>query len=160
MIITSTPYRISFFGGGTDYPVWFQEHGGAVLATTINRYCYITCRLLPPFFGYRHRIVWSQVETVNEVAEIVHPAVREAIRYLDVQQGLEIHHDGDLPARSGLGSSSSFSVGILHALHALQAEWSLRGAGAASHSSRTKSPQGGCRHPGSDPDRLWRPQRR
>lgn len=120
MIITSTPYRISFFGGGTDYPVWFQEHGGAVLATTINRYCYITCRLLPPFFDYRHRIVWSQVETVNNVDEIAHPSVREAIRYLDVQQGLEIHHDGDLPARSGLGSSSSFSVGILHALHALQ----------------------------------------
>ena len=120
MIITSTPYRISFFGGGTDYPVWFQEHGGAVLATTINRYCYLTCRLLPPFFDYRHRIVWSQVETVNNVDEIAHPAVREAIRYLDVQQGLEIHHDGDLPARSGLGSSSSFSVGILHALHALQ----------------------------------------
>ena len=127
MIITSTPYRISFFGGGTDYPVWFQEHGGAVLATTINRYCYITCRLLPPFFSYRHRIVWSQVETVNDVTEIVHPAVREAIRYLDVQQGLEIHHDGDLPARSGLGSSSSFSVGILHALHALQGRMVTKG---------------------------------
>ncbi|PPR60059.1 MAG: D-glycero-alpha-D-manno-heptose 7-phosphate kinase, partial [Alphaproteobacteria bacterium MarineAlpha4_Bin2] len=120
MIITSTPYRISFFGGGTDYPVWFQEHGGAVLATTINKYCYITCRLLPPFFEYRHRIAWSQVETVNDIDEIMHPAVREAIRYLNVEQGLEIHHDGDLPARSGLGSSSSFSVGILHALHALQ----------------------------------------
>ena len=119
MIISATPYRISFFGGGTDYPVWFQEHGGAVLATTINKYCYITCRTLPPFFEYRHRIVWSRVEHVNEVDEIVHPAVREAIRYMNVQQGLEIHHDGDLPARSGLGSSSSFSVGILHALRAL-----------------------------------------
>ncbi|MED6308349.1 MAG: kinase [Pseudomonadota bacterium] len=119
MIISATPYRISFFGGGTDYPVWFQEHGGAVLATTINKYCYITCRTLPPFFEYRHRIVWSRVEHVNEVDDIVHPAVREAIRYMNVQQGLEIHHDGDLPARSGLGSSSSFSVGILHALRAL-----------------------------------------
>ena len=119
MIISATPYRISFFGGGTDYPVWFQEHGGAVLATTINKYCYITCRTLPPFFEYRHRIVWSRVEHVNEVDEIVHPAVREAVRYMNVQQGLEIHHDGDLPARSGLGSSSSFSVGILHALRAL-----------------------------------------
>ena len=99
--------------------MWFQEHGGAVLATTINKYCYITCRTLPPFFEYRHRIVWSRVEHVNEVDEIVHPAVREAIRYMNVQQGLEIHHDGDLPARSGLGSSSSFSVGILHALRAL-----------------------------------------
>lgn len=127
MIITSTPYRISFFGGGTDYPVWFKDHGGAVLATTINRYCYITCRTLPPFFGYRHRIVWSQVETVDHVDEIVHPAVREAIRYMDVKQGLEIHHDGDLPARSGLGSSSSFSVGILHALHALQAKMISKG---------------------------------
>ena len=119
MIISATPYRISVFGGGTDYPVWFQEHGGAVLATTINKYCYITCRTLPPFFEYRHRIVWSRVEHVNEVDDIVHPAVREAIRYMNVQQGLEIHHDGDLPARSGLGSSSSFSVGILHALRAL-----------------------------------------
>ena len=120
MIITSTPYRISFFGGGTDYPVWFKEHGGAVLATTINRYCYITCRTLPPFFDYRHRIVWSKVETVDHIDEIEHPSVREAIRYLDIKKGLEIHHDGDLPARSGLGSSSSFSVGILHALHGLQ----------------------------------------
>jgi D-glycero-alpha-D-manno-heptose-7-phosphate kinase len=127
MIITSTPYRISFFGGGTDYPVWFQEHGGAVLATTINRYCYITCRTLPPFFEFRHRIVWSQVEHVNHVEEIIHPAVREAIRYMDVKQGLEIHHDGDLPARSGLGSSSSFSVGILHALHALQGKMMTKG---------------------------------
>ena len=98
MIITSTPYRISFFGGGTDYPVWFQEHGGAVLATTINRYCYITCRLLPPFFSYRHRIVWSQVETVNDVTEIVHPAVREAIgpirRWVDESADFELVKDG------------------------------------------------------------------
>lgn len=120
MIITSTPFRISFFGGGTDYPVWFREHGGTVLATTINRYCYITCRFLPPFFDYKHRVVWSRVETVNEIDEIAHPAVREAMRFLDIRQGVEIHHDGDLPARSGLGSSSAFSVGILHALHALQ----------------------------------------
>ncbi len=127
MIISATPYRISFFGGGTDYPVWFRENGGAVLATTINRYCYITCRTLPPFFDYRHRIVWSQVEHVNEIDEIAHPSVREAIRYLNIQQGLEIHHDGDLPARSGLGSSSSFSVGILHALHALQGRMMSKG---------------------------------
>lgn len=120
MIITSTPFRISFFGGGTDYPVWYREHGGAVLATTINRYCYITCRFLPPFFDFKHRVVWSKVETVNSTDEIAHPAVREAMRFLDVRQGVEIHHDGDLPARSGLGSSSAFSVGILHALHALQ----------------------------------------
>lgn len=93
----------------------------------MNRYCYITCRTLPPLFKYRHRIVWSQVEHVNHVNEIVYPAVRAAIRYMDVKQGFEIHHDGDLPARSGLGSSSSFSVGILHALHALQGKMMTKG---------------------------------
>lgn len=122
MIITSTPYRISFFGGGTDYPIWFQEHGGAVLAASINRYCYISCRFYPPFFEHRHRIVWSRIELVQETADIQHPAVREAIRHLDIREGLEIHHDGDLPARTGLGSSSAFAVGILHALYALKGE--------------------------------------
>ncbi len=120
MIITSTPYRISFFGGGTDYPVWFREHGGAVLATSINRYCHLSCRFYPPFFENNYRIVWSQIELVKEVEEIQHPAVREAIRYLDIREGLEIHHDGDLPARAGLGSSSAFAVGMLHVLHALK----------------------------------------
>lgn len=122
MIITSTPYRISFFGGGTDYPVWFKEHGGAVLAVSINRYCYISCRFYPPFFEHRHRIVWSRIELVQKTADIEHPAVREAIHYLDIHEGLEIHHDGDLPARTGLGSSSAFAVGILHALYALKGE--------------------------------------
>jgi D-glycero-alpha-D-manno-heptose-7-phosphate kinase len=122
MIITSTPYRISFFGGGTDYPIWFHEHGGAVLATSINRYCYISCRFYPPFFDHRHRIVWSRIELVQDTADIQHPAVREAIRYLDIGEGLEIHHDGDLPARTGLGSSSAFAVGILHALYALKGQ--------------------------------------
>lgn len=120
MIITSTPYRISFFGGGTDYPVWFRDHGGAVLATSINRYCRISCRFYPPFFEYNYRIVWSRIELVHDVAQIEHPAVREAIRLLEVSEGLEIHHDGDLPARAGLGSSSAFAVGVLHALHALK----------------------------------------
>jgi|SRR5579875_1306206 len=120
MIITSTPYRISFFGGGTDYPVWFKEHGGAFLAASINRYCHISCRFYPPFFEYNYRIVWSRIELVHDVGEIEHPAVREAIRFLDVAEGLEIHHDGDLPARAGLGSSSAFAVGVLHALHALK----------------------------------------
>jgi D-glycero-alpha-D-manno-heptose-7-phosphate kinase len=122
MIITSTPYRISFFGGGTDYAVWFGEHGGAVLAASINRYCYISCRFYPPFFEHRHRIVWSRIETVQKTADIQHPVVREAIQYLDIQEGLEIHHDGDLPARTGLGSSSAFAVGMLHALYALKGE--------------------------------------
>ena len=120
MIITSTPYRISFFGGGTDYPVWFNEHGGAVLATTINRYCHISCRNLPPFFDFKHRIVWSKIELVNTIDEIEHPVVREALRMNGFKAGMEIHHNGDLPARSGLGSSSSFTVGMLHALMMMQ----------------------------------------
>lgn len=122
MIISRTPYRISFFGGGTDYPAWYRQHGGAVLSTTINKYCYITCRYLPPFFEHRFRIVYSKTEEVKSVDEISHPAVREIIGYLGIVRGLEIHHDGDLPARSGLGSSSAFSVGLLHALYALKGQ--------------------------------------
>lgn len=123
MIITRTPFRISFFGGGTDYPAWYLEHGGTVLATTIDKYCYITCRHLPPFFEHKHRIVYSHIENVRDIAEIQHPAVRAALGWLKVEQGLEIHHDGDLPARSGLGSSSSFTVGLLHALRALRGQY-------------------------------------
>jgi len=91
-----------------------------VLATTINKYCYLSCRFLPPFFNHRHRIVYSKVETTQEVSEIQHPAVRSVIEFMDIQKGLEIHHDGDLPARTGLGSSSSFTVGMLHSLYALK----------------------------------------
>ena len=122
MIITRTPFRISFFGGGTDYPAWFREHGGTVLATSIDKYCYITCRHLPPFFEHKHRIVYSRIENVNENNEIEHPSVRAVLNWAKVQKGLEIHHDGDLPARSGLGSSSSFTVGLIHALKALRGE--------------------------------------
>jgi D-glycero-alpha-D-manno-heptose-7-phosphate kinase len=120
MIISRTPYRISFFGGGTDYPTWYRRHGGAVLAATINKYCYLTCRYLPPFFEHRIRVVYSKVEMCQKPEEIVHPAVRETLRYLKIDRGIEIHHDGDLPGRSGMGSSSSFTVGLLHALHGLQ----------------------------------------
>ncbi|MFC2040663.1 kinase, partial [Chloroflexota bacterium] len=120
MIITRTPFRISFFGGGTDYPVWYQENGGAVLGTTIDKYCYITCRYLPQFFEHKHRIVYSHSELVNDIEEIHHPSVRETLRFMEINDGLEIHHDGDLPARTGLGSSSSFTVGLLHALYALK----------------------------------------
>jgi len=120
MIISRTPFRISFFGGGTDYPAWYRDNGGAVLSTTIDKYCHISCRYLPPFFEHRHRIVYSKFEHVNAIDEIAHPAVREVFRFMDVRDGLEIHHDGDLPARSGLGSSSSFTVGLLHALYALK----------------------------------------
>ena len=125
MIISRTPFRVSFFGGGTDYHPWYQEHGGAVLSTTINRYCYINCRFLPPFFDYRNRVVWSKIETVNTHDDIAHPVVREVLRMMDLE-GVEIHHDGDLPSRSGLGSSSSFTVGILHALNALKGKMSSK----------------------------------
>jgi D-glycero-alpha-D-manno-heptose-7-phosphate kinase len=120
MIISRTPFRISFFGGGTDYPVWYRQHGGAVLAATINKYCYLTCRYLPPFFEHRIRVVYSKIEDCQRLDEIQHPSAREALRFLKMARGVEIHHDGDLPGRSGMGSSSSFTVGLLHALHALQ----------------------------------------
>jgi D-glycero-alpha-D-manno-heptose-7-phosphate kinase len=126
VIITRTPYRVSFFGGGTDYPAWIREHGGAVLATAIDKYCYITCRRLPPFFEHKHRIVYSVIESVTSNDQIKHPAVRAALQSENVTEGLEIHHDGDLPARSGLGSSSSFTVGLVHALHALRGNMSNR----------------------------------
>jgi D-glycero-alpha-D-manno-heptose-7-phosphate kinase len=119
MIISRTPFRLSFFGGGTDYPAWYRKHGGAVLAATIDKYCYITARYLPPFFEHRYCIMYSKTEFCQAVDEIGHPAVREVIRFLKIDRGLEIHHDGDLPARSGMGSSSAFTVGLLHALHAL-----------------------------------------
>ena len=120
MIITRTPFRISFFGGGTDYPSWVAAHGGEVLSTAIDKYCYITCRHLPPFFEYKHRIVYSAIENVRHWDEIKHPAVRAVLGWANCSKGLEIHHDGDLPARSGLGSSSSFTVGLVHALAALK----------------------------------------
>lgn len=123
MIITRTPFRISFFGGGTDYPGWFQEHGGVVFATSIDKYCYISCRHLPPFFEHKHRIVYSHIENVRTIEEIEHPAVRAVLGWAGVKHGLEIHHDGDLPARSGLGSSSSFTVGLVHALRALDGRY-------------------------------------
>jgi D-glycero-alpha-D-manno-heptose-7-phosphate kinase len=120
MIISQTPFRISFFGGGTDYPVWYRENDGAVLAATIDKFCYITCRYLPPFFEHKHRIVYSKMEQVSDVNDIQHPSVRETIKFMGIDAGMEIHHDGDLPARTGLGSSSSFTVGLLNALYALK----------------------------------------
>jgi D-glycero-alpha-D-manno-heptose-7-phosphate kinase len=120
MIISRTPMRISFFGGGTDYPGWFRKHGGTVLATTIDKYCYLSCRYLPPFFDYRYRVVYSRIESCNTIEEIEHPAVRAVLRHLHLERGLAIHHDGDLPARSGMGSSSAFTVGLLHGLYALK----------------------------------------
>ena len=120
MIISKTPFRISFFGGGTDYPEWYHENGGSVLATTIDKYCYISCRHLPPFFEHKHRIVYSKIESVKTTEEIQHPVVRAVFSNLSITDGLEIHHDADLPARSGLGSSSSFTVGLINVLNALK----------------------------------------
>ena len=119
MIISRTPHRISFFGGGTDYPSWYLEHGGKVLGVAIDKYCYISCRYLPPFFSHKHRIVYSKIETINHVNEIQHPSVKETVKYLNIEQGVEVHHDGDIPARSGMGSSSAFTVGLLKTLYAL-----------------------------------------
>lgn len=122
MIISRTPFRISFFGGGTDYPNWFLKHGGSVLSAAIDKYCYITLRYLPPFFKHNLRLVYSKMEQCQSFEEVQHPAVRETLRYLNFTQNLEIHHDGDLPARSGMGSSSSFTVGLLNALYALKGQ--------------------------------------
>ena len=119
MIITRTPYRLSLFGGGTDYPEWYLKHGGEVLAGTINKYCYLTLRYLPPFFPHRYRLVYSKIESVTSQTEIDHPAIRAALDYFNVTEGIELHHDGDLPARSGIGSSAAFSVGIAHAIRQL-----------------------------------------
>src|SRR5690348_1706167 len=120
MIITRTPLRISFFGGGTDYPVWYRQFGGSVLSTTIDKCCYITCRYLPPFFEYHSRISYSKVENVGRNGVIEHPSVRACLRYLGIDEGVEIHHIADLPARTGLGTSSAFTVGLLLGLYALR----------------------------------------
>ena len=122
MIITSTPLRISFFGGGTDYPVWYRERGGAVLATTIDKRCYITCRRLPPFFEYHSRISYSKIENVRRNDAIEHPSVRACLEFLGIDDGVEIHHVADLPARAGLGTSSAFTVGLLLGLYALKGQ--------------------------------------
>jgi len=120
MIISKTPFRISFFGGGTDYPVWYKEHGGAVLSTTIDKYCYVTLRYLPPFLPYKYRIVYSKVETVNELEEILHPSVKAALKFLNIDKGIELHYDADVPGRTGIGSSSAFAVGLLQSLYTLK----------------------------------------
>lgn len=121
MIISRTPFRVSFFGGGTDYPSWLAEHGGAALGTSINHYCYLSCRYLPPFFEHKYRIAYSKTENVKSIAEIEHPVVKAVLEYLRFDDhGIEIHHDADLPARSGIGSSSTFTVGILNALIAFK----------------------------------------
>ena len=116
MIISKTPYRISFFGGGTDYPEWYLKNGGAVISTTIDKYIYISCRNLPPFFEHKHRVLWSLNERVKKISQIKHKPTREMMKMFKIKDGLEIHYDGDLPARSGMGSSSVFVVGLMNAL--------------------------------------------
>jgi D-glycero-alpha-D-manno-heptose-7-phosphate kinase len=122
MIVTSTPLRISFFGGGTDYPVWYRQNGGSVLSTTIDKRCYITCRWLPPFFEYLSRVSYMKMENVSKNSLIEHPSVRACLQFMGIDEGIEIHHIADLPARAGLGTSSAFTVGLLLALHALKNE--------------------------------------
>jgi D-glycero-alpha-D-manno-heptose-7-phosphate kinase len=120
MIISKTPFRISFFGGGTDFPLWYEEHGGAVLSTTIDKYCYLSCRYLPPFFDNKYRVVYSNIELTQSISEIRHPVVRVCLDTLGFKnRGVEVIHYADLPAKTGIGSSSSFTVGLLNALHAL-----------------------------------------
>ena len=118
MIISQTPYRVSLFGGGTDLEAWSSKFGGAVISTTIDKYCHISLRSLPPFFDHKHRLVYSKIESVKNIEEIEHPSIKAVLKLYEVGEGLEIHHDGDLPARSGLGSSSSFTVGLLNAMSA------------------------------------------
>ena len=120
MIISKTPYRISFFGGGSDYPNWFNEYTGKVLSTTINKHIYLSCRYLPNFFNHKYRIVWSRIENVKKINQIKHLAVKNLLKYLKFNEGIEIHYDGDLPARSGMGSSSCFTVGLLKALEEIK----------------------------------------
>jgi D-glycero-alpha-D-manno-heptose-7-phosphate kinase len=119
MIISRTPVRLSFFGGGTDYREYFEQHGGAVLGTTIDKYVYVSVNRLSKFFEYKVRVGYSKAELVNRVEDIVHPSVRETLKFMDIDENLDIHIFADLPARTGLGSSSSFTVGFLNALYAL-----------------------------------------
>ncbi len=117
MIISKTPYRISFFGGGSDYPVWYNKYGGEVISTTIDKYLYISCRQLPNFFEHKYRVVYSKIEEVKKIDDIKHIVVKKALKNFNINTNLEIHYDGELPSRSGVGSSSSFIVGFLNILN-------------------------------------------
>ena len=122
MIITQTPFRMSFFGGGTDFPDFYREHGGAVISTSFDKYCYVNVRHLPRFFDYATELSYSKIERVVDVEEIKHPAIREAMKFLDMHE-LRLTYEADLPARSGLGTSSSFAVGMLNAFYALKGKY-------------------------------------
>lgn len=122
MIITKTPFRISFFGGGTDMPSFFNEFGGAVISTTFDKYAYVNVRHLPPFMPYYTELCYSRFERVNDINDIEHPAIREAMRMLDIHE-IRLTYEGDLPARTGLGTSSTFSVGMLNAFYSLKGKY-------------------------------------
>ena len=122
MIITQTPFRMSFFGGGTDFPGFYREHGGAVLSTTFDKYCYVNVRHLPRFFDYTTELSYAKTERVTDVESIEHPAIREAMKMLDMHE-IRLTYEADLPARSGLGTSSSFAVGMLNAFYALKGKY-------------------------------------
>lgn len=122
MIITQTPFRMSFFGGGTDFPAFYREHGGAVISTTFDKYCYVNVRHLPRFFDYSTELSYAKIERVSKVEEIQHPAIREAMKQLDMHE-IRLTYEADLPARSGLGTSSSFAVGMLNAFYALKGKY-------------------------------------
>ena len=122
MIITKTPFRMSFFGGGTDMEDFFRVHGGAVLSTTFDKYCYVNVRHLPPFFDYRTELSYSKTERVTSIDAIQHPAIRNAMKMLDMHE-IRLTYEADLPARSGLGTSSSFAVGMLSAFYALKGKY-------------------------------------
>ncbi len=116
MIISRTPYRLSLFGGGTDYPAWYQNRPSKIISAAMAHYCYISLKKLPPYFDYVNRVIYSKIESVSDISQIDHPSVRECLKYYDIPNGISISHDGDLPARSGIGSSSSFTVGLIHAI--------------------------------------------
>lgn len=122
MIITQTPFRMSFFGGGTDFSSFYNEHGGAVISTTFDKYCYVTVRHLPPFFDYKTHVTYSREEKINNLSEMQHPAIRNAMEWLDMHD-IRLTYESDLPARSGLGTSSSFAVGMLSAFYALKGQY-------------------------------------
>ncbi len=119
MIISKTPYRISFFGGGSDFPEHFRQYGSSVLACAINKYCFLNVRRLPPFFEHKYRAVYSRIENISEINEFQHPSVKAVLKYFDLPEGISVIHDGDIPARSGIGSSSAFTVGLLNSMFAL-----------------------------------------
>lgn len=127
MIISRTPLRISFLGGGTDYEAWFREHGGACVSAAIDKYCYISVRRLPPFFAHKYRVVYSRVEVANEISEVEHPAARAVLQWAGLPEGLEIHHDADLPARAGLGTGSAYTTGLLKAMEAYRGRVTSKG---------------------------------